>query len=506
MELSQDQLKTLLRWRTSTFLVMLFGYIGYYMIRQNLSAAFPLMEKAFHYTNSELGLIAASSEIVYAIGKFVNGPLADRLGGKKIFLLGMAGGIVCNLAFAFGSSILWFVVVWCICRYFLSMGWGGVAKTIGAWYEPEKNGTVMGWISLSFQFGGVLATLFAGWLVSQGQSWDKLFIYPALIVTAVLVWSFFASKEEPGDVVPGASFHGEGHETSLANFESESQVGAGQIINTLFAMSIFRHLLVFAFLTTFLRSIFIFWTPKFLVDIGMGNASAIFGSALLPFLGCIGTILLGWYTDTRARHNRARAMWIMLVGLTLSLVGIALLAPSHKVQSASVSQPAPTAATARPSSAVPYNPAAPVPDQSQPTPAPQDPTASQEHSTPATHLAIVVLLGLSGFFLLGPYSMSAGALTLDIAGARGAGTCAGIIDGMGYIGGALATWGAGKLSDSLGWSQVFWVLAACALFSVGSAMLMSRHFNRVAQRLEAAVGATGPLGKTGPLHHPPDKS
>lgn len=443
MQLTDSQLKTLKRWRTSTFLVMLFGYIGYYMIRQNLSAAFPLMEKAFHFSNAELGMIAAWSEIVYAIGKFLNGPLADKIGGKKIFLLGMAGGILCNLVFAFGSSILWFVVVWCVCRYFLSMGWGGVAKTIGAWYEPERNGTVMGWISLSFQFGGVVATLFAGWLVSQGQSWDKLFIYPALLVMLVWIWSYFASKEEPADVIAGASFHANEHEASLAHFEEEKEVGGSKIILTLFKMPIFNHLLIFAFLTTFLRSIFIFWTPKFLVDIGMGDASSIFGSALLPFLGCIGTILLGWYTDTHSRHNRARAMWIMLLGLVMSLTGIALLSGQ-------------------------------IPD---PMPQVLPPQVT------ALHLPIVVLLGLSGFFLLGPYSMSAGALTLDIAGAKGAGTCAGIIDGVGYIGGALATWGAGQMSDSLGWSQVFWVLAVCAVFSVGSAMLLSAYFNRVAKTL-----------------------
>ena len=33
--------------------------------------------------------------------------------------------------------------------------------------------------------------------------------------------------------------------------------------------------------------------------------------------------------------------------------------------------------------------------------------------------------------------MSSGCLTLDIAGAKGAGSCTGIIDGLGYIGGLL---------------------------------------------------------------------
>lgn len=435
MELTQSQLTLLRRWRLSTFMVMLFGYVGYYMIRQNLPAAFPLMEKTFGYTNAQLGLIAASSEIVYAIGKFLNGPLADKLGGKKIFLIGMAGGIVANLLFAFGSSLIWFIGIWCICRYFLSMGWGGVAKTIGAWYEPEKNGTVMGWISLNFQFGGVVATLFAGWLVQQGQSWDKLFLYPAILVCAVWVWSLLASKSEPGEVIPGATFgHNDSAKTSVANFEHSAEVHTKEIIRGLMSLPVFHQLLLFAFLTTFLRSIFIFWTPKFLVDIGMQDSTAIFQSALLPFLGCIGTVLLGWYTDTYAPNgDRAKAMWIMLVGLLLALVGIALIADKG----------------------------------------------------PQFHYQIVILLGLSGFFLLGPYSMSAGCLTLDIAGPKGAGTCAGIVDGVGYIGGALATWGAGSLSDALGWSQVFWVLAGCALFSIFSAYVMSGQFRAMAAQQSA---------------------
>jgi sugar phosphate permease len=431
MELTEAQWKRLKTWRTWTFLVMLFGYVGYYLIRQNLSAAFPLMEKTFGYTNAQLGLIAATSEIAYAIGKFINGPLGDKIGGKKIFLLGMAGGIVCNIIFAFGRDLLFFVVVWCLCRYFLSMGWGGIAKTIGAWYEPEKNGTVMGWISLNFQFGGVVATLFAGYLVSQGQTWDKLFIYPAILVCGVWVWSYFASKEKPGDVIPGASFGSDNPDKkSLANFEDQDDLKVSQIIFSLLKMPVFRHLLIYSFITTFLRSIFFFWTPKFLVDIGMSSTTAIFQSAVFPFLGCLGTVLLGWYTDKYAPNgDRAKAMAVMLVGLFLSMLGITLMSGNGT----------------------------------------------------SGHTMVVIMLGLSGFFLLGPYSMSSGCLTLDIAGSKGAGSCTGLIDGVGYIGGALATWGAGLLSDILGWPQVFGILTAFSLLAIGSAMMMSYHFRKMRQ-------------------------
>ena len=72
--------RVLVRWRLSTFWVCLIGYVGYYLCRGNLSAAFPLLEQEFGFSNTQLGLIASLSEIAYAIGKFINGPLADKVG------------------------------------------------------------------------------------------------------------------------------------------------------------------------------------------------------------------------------------------------------------------------------------------------------------------------------------------------------------------------------------------------------------------------------------------
>ena len=84
--------------------------------------------------------------------------------------------------------------------------------------------------------------------------------------------------------------------------------------------------------------------------------------------------------------------------------------------------------------------------------------------TEASRTGIVVLLGLSGFLMYGPYSLSAGAMALDLVGARAIGTCTGIIDGVGYIGGAVASWGAGVMADRAGWREVFYALAVISVF------------------------------------------
>ncbi len=426
-----EEFNLLKRWRISTFWVCLIGYIGYYLCRKNLSAAVPLIGQEFNYSNSDLGLIALSGEMAYALGKFINGPLGDKIGGKKIFLTGMVGAIVANLIFSQGSSLVYFIVVWCVCRYFLSMGWGGLTKMIGHWYEPERNGTIMGLISLNFQFGGVIATLFAGFLVANGASWREIFIYPPMVLTLIFVWSWLASKDSPRDVIADTNFgHSPSGKLALVSknmTEDHAQGKPLDIIVDLLKLPLYRQLLIYSFLTTFLRSIFFFWTPKLLIDIGMNLQDGIFGSTLFPFLGSLGTIFLGWYTDKYAKNgDRAQMMYIMLSGLVICLVIASFMMSA---------------------------------------------------TTPNTY-AIMLVIGFCGFFLLGPYSMSSGCLTLDIAGPNAAGSSTGMIDGLGYLGGALAVWSAGKLSDSLGWSQVFLFLSLCAAIATLSAFIMSRGFQK----------------------------
>ncbi len=418
-----DEFEKLKKWRVSTFWVMLIGYIGYYLCRGNLPASFGLLEKEFGYTNTQLGLIAFYSEITYSAGKFINGPLADKLGGKKFFLLGMLGAIIFNIAFTFGTSLPYFIGVWCLARFFLSMGWGGLIKVIGSWYEHERHGTIMGIISINFQFGGVAASLFAGWLVIQVTGWKGIFLYPALVLTLILIWSALASADSPDDIIPGTNF-GKSQNHKKRAIDSQATHGGWETVMFLLKLPMFQKLLIFSFIAHVLRSVFIFWTPKLLLDLGMANSQAIFNSTLFPVLGVIGTVLLGWYTDKHVTNgDRARPMIYMLVGLTFTQFYLYYLA----------------------------------------------------NLSDRPLFLIAAVIGMAGFFLFGPYSMSAGALSLDIAGHERAGSCTGIIDGVGYIGGALGVWLGGKISDAVGWSSVFLVLGLFSLIAILSAWLLSRE-------------------------------
>src|SRR5439155_636281 len=56
------------------------------------------------WRNTELGVFETVMPLVYGLSVFLNGPLADRIGGRRAFLIGAAGVVVMN--FAFGAMLL----------------------------------------------------------------------------------------------------------------------------------------------------------------------------------------------------------------------------------------------------------------------------------------------------------------------------------------------------------------------------------------------------------------
>src|SRR5262249_43593694 len=87
----------------------------------------------------------------------------------------------------------------------------------------------------------------------------------------------------------------------------------------------------------------------------------------------------------------------------------------------------------------------------------------------------VVVVGIIAFLLIGPYSFLAGAIAMDFGGRQGSATAAGIIDGVGYLGGVLAGDSVARISTAFGWSAAFEALAAvCFLGSLAGLLYASK--------------------------------
>src|SRR5215469_5667894 len=92
----------LVRWQALTIALLVTGYAGYYLCRSNLSVAMPFIVRDLAHDGYDpdrarvaLGTIASAGVLAYAIGKFAAGAIADVVGGRRSFLLGMGGSIVC---------------------------------------------------------------------------------------------------------------------------------------------------------------------------------------------------------------------------------------------------------------------------------------------------------------------------------------------------------------------------------------------------------------------------
>jgi OPA family glycerol-3-phosphate transporter-like MFS transporter len=72
-------------------------YATFYMGRYNLNVSSKTMMDAFHLSKGEFGTIATAGFWTYALAVIFNGPLADRIGGKKTILIGAAGTAAVNL-------------------------------------------------------------------------------------------------------------------------------------------------------------------------------------------------------------------------------------------------------------------------------------------------------------------------------------------------------------------------------------------------------------------------
>lgn len=404
------------RARSATFWGLLVGYAAYYLCRNNLSAASKLLEVGLHIDKATFGQIASAGTLCYAVGKVVAGPVADRVGGRRVFLLGLYASAACNIALAFGGPIGLWVGLWSLSRLFQSLGWAGLVQIMPRWFPPSQYGTAMGAISTSYQLGGALTpVLFAG-LIVVTTGWQPLFWVSGvtLLLVGLVVQKFIA--QSPSDRGLPELVGSEPEPTAEPDTPRQSWLVP---VRALLSRPPFWIVLGLSFALTMVRETFGLWMPRYFADLGAGDAAAVFKSTAFPVLGLAGTLLAGWISDRLSGGRRGPVVVVLLTGLVLSLLALAHLADL----------------------------------------APRLGVTQQTLALPLT--------GLVGFCLLGPYSMvGGGVVALDFGGKQGAATAAGLLDGVGYLGASLAGVGVAAVVDRAGWAGAWNALAAMAALSV----------------------------------------
>ena len=143
----------------------------------------PMIQAELGVSRAELGMVASVSTIAYAAGKFIFGPVIDRVGGRACFLgslllvagFALAGGMVPSLGLL--------TVVYSANRFAGSASWGSMVKLVPGWFSARGLPLAMAWLSLSFVFGGVWAVVVAGQLLKV----EHLLLVQELVEREIMV-------------------------------------------------------------------------------------------------------------------------------------------------------------------------------------------------------------------------------------------------------------------------------------------------------------------------------
>jgi MFS transporter, OPA family, glycerol-3-phosphate transporter len=408
------------RWRVVTGSVLLVGYAGYYICRSNLSVVAPELVREFASQGVDragIGVIVSSGVLAYAVGKVLTGVWGDFIGGRAAFVGGMVASVLATVAFGVATALPVFVGVWMANRFVQSIGWGALVKIAAHWFEPARYGRVMAVLSLSFLFGDAAGRFALGRLMASGFGWRAVFFASAatLGLIAAASWALLRNSPEdmglPAPPVSDANLFGEAGAASAPS-------SIGDLLSPFLRSPSFWAVCAVSLGLTLIRETFNAWTPTYLVDVyGLSQADAAQKSSLFPLLGGVSVLVVGRLSDRAGPSTRLIATLPLLVAaaIALGLIG--------------------------------------------------SPIALQNQMTG------LVLLAAVAFLLIGPYSLLAGAMAIDLGGRRGSATAAGLIDSAGYLGGVLSGWAIGALAERAGWPAAFRALAMVAAGAAAAAVV-----------------------------------
>lgn len=301
-------------WQWRILISMILGYALFYLTRQNLSIAMPVLESCEGFTKQHIGWIFTTFSVVYGVGKLANGFITDRSSARLIFTIGLVGSAVISLLFSLWPLVWSFIILAALSAWFQSMGWPPVAKLITRWYPSTELGSKWGMTNVSHQVGSVIILAGGPYLMSY-CGWRAIFIVPAIVVLIGGVFAFKAIRNRPED---------EGFPPVMEdkNVDDAKTLSAKEIF--------FEHILPnkyvwYVCLSTFflyiVRMGFFFWAPMFLKEVkGVTLIQAGWVTAGFEIAGAIGGIAAGYISDRWFANRRGLTGALYMGALILFLI------------------------------------------------------------------------------------------------------------------------------------------------------------------------------------------
>lgn len=295
-----------------------------------ISFAAPAIAKTWQLSPQTLGIVFSSGLLGMTAGSLLLGPLADRIGRRRMILMATAALGLSTLATANAASVA---------QLLLLRGLTGIAigallpslNTLVAEYTPDRRRNLaISFMHLGYPLGGIAGGLLASYVIPSA-GWQALFFIGGIFTLAMLPALLFGLPEslhyllqkkhpEPQAAAEkiairlGIDLHAAQAQHVTANDIRFRDVLRGQWLAPGLA-------LWFCFFLGNLTLYFLLnWTPTILVEAGLPTERAMRAGMLLNLGGGIGMLSLG-YLSARWSIYRMMSGYFILGGLFIMALG-----------------------------------------------------------------------------------------------------------------------------------------------------------------------------------------
>jgi OPA family glycerol-3-phosphate transporter-like MFS transporter len=409
--------------RSMNWLTLGFTYAAMYMGRYNLSFANKALSDTYGWDKTQIGTIITAALTIYGISALFNGPIADKIGGRKAMLIGVFGSVIFNIAFGFGAyigflgtgSLLigYFATAWALNSYFQSYSALALIKVNSGWFHVRERGVFSAIFGSMIQSGRALIFIIGGIAITM-LPWQWVFFIPAGIMTlmGVLTWKFvYDTPAEAGQPE---------FDTEDVSSGDTKKVDMKYLVKQVFTNPITMTIALAEFCTGFVRHGFEQWFPRYMVEAQhLALDSTVFrqGALSVVVAGIAGAFAAGTISDWVFKSRRPP---VAFIGYFLQIIclGVIWISPG-----------------------LPW---------------------------------IIAAFVTNSFAISMVHSMLSGTASMDFGGKKAAASAAGMFDGMQYIGGAAVGSGMGWMLEHWGWGV--WG-PSMIMFSVVGAILMIKLWN-----------------------------
>ena len=339
------------RLRLQAFTAATLGYSLYYVCRTSLNVMKKPILDSGSLDASQLGVIGSALLFAYAVGKFVNGFIADYCNIKRFMATGLVVSASANAlmgVLGLAQSVIptavvfvAFAVMWGLNGWAQSMGAPPAIISLSRWYPLKERGTYYGFFSASHNLGEFFSFLFVGSIVTFA-GWQAGFFGSAAAgaigVIVILCWLHDTPESKGLPPVEALA-----HEKPVPGGEKSVRDIQKQVLRTpavwvLAAASAFMYISRYAING---------WGVLFLQEAkGFSDVEAIFIVSINALLGILGTVLSGWFSDRLFRGDRkipalifgvlnsvalalflygGNAMWVNVLSMVLFGIAIGVL-------------------------------------------------------------------------------------------------------------------------------------------------------------------------------------